>query len=161
MGLNTPCCTHRTWRFRNPRAVFENRIDPAIQSNTIRHLQRSLPSSGGKALCCAENAEFAMSVLDILMTDKVRASDPTTSKMAECAKAVVLHQTDKTDAAIELLLSSLDEGALLRYSYAGNLRTWASGEIVPLAADRFVDLVEKKIKDGKHHHFLWSNDRVF
>lgn len=128
--------------------AIESDIDPAIQDNTLLHLRRYLPRTG-TALGCPDNSEFATSLLNILMTDKVRKSDSTLSGMAEYVKAIVLQQSDETDAALELVSSSFDRDASTSDHYLRLSRDWAYRELVPHATGHFVDLVEKKIKDGK------------
>ena len=136
---------------RSAKAILEaieSRIDPAIQSNTLRVLQQPL-SRSVLALKCPENAPFAMSVLDVLMNDKVRKSQATVSRIAEYAKAVLLHRSGKTDAGIDLLLQSLSGKAMTANRYIRSMREWALSELVPQDPDRFVDPIEKKIKGGK------------
>ena len=127
---------------------IESGIDPALQDNYLRYCTYYLPRNG-PALKCADNAELAVRTLDLLMTDKVRKREQTIPRMAEFIKAVVLHQSGDTNAALDIVLPSYDPTENITDYYLRYSRDWAYRELVPAATERFIELIDSRIKDAK------------
>ncbi|MEO2017912.1 MAG: VWA domain-containing protein [Fuerstiella sp.] len=127
---------------------IESGIDPALQDNYLRYCTYYLPRNG-TALKCPQNTDLAIRTLELLMTDKVRKREQTIPRMAEFIKAVVLHQSGRTDEALGIVLKSYDPTENITDYYLRYSRDWAYRELVPAATERFVELVDAEIKDGK------------
>ena len=127
--------------------AFKRSIDVSIRDKSFTYKRRFMPQDG-TALKCVDNSQFAISMLDLLMTDKVQNSDSATTMIAESIKAVVLQQSGNTEAAVETVMS-FDRSAAINDATLSRTRAWADSEVISTATDRFLDLVEKEIKDGK------------
>lgn len=123
-------------------------IEPAMQDNYLRYCTYYLPRTG-QACKCPENADFAVAVLDLLLAENVQKREQTIPKMARYIKAVVLHQSGRTEEALELVLPQYDPAETITDSYVRYARDWAHRELVPVATERFVEHLDKNIKDGK------------
>ena len=128
--------------------AIESGIDPALQDNYLRYCTYTLPRNGD-ALKCPVNAPLAIQALELLMTDKVRKREVAIPKMAEFIKAVVLHQSGKTEEALAIVLKSYDAKEDISDYYLRHARDWAYRELVPVATDRFLELVDKNVQDEK------------
>jgi Mg-chelatase subunit ChlD len=117
-------------------------IEPALQDNYLRYCTSYLPRSGA-AVKCPENAELAIKTMELLMTDDVRKRELALAKMAEFIKAVLLHQSGRTEEALAIVLKSYDPKENISDYYHRNARDWAYRELVPVATDRFLELVDK------------------
>ena len=127
---------------------IESGIAPAMQDNYLRYLTYALPRKG-TAVQCPENADLAIAALELLMTDEVRKREDVLPRMAEFIKAVVLHQNGDTDAALDIILDSYDPKENISDYYLRYSRDWVYRELIPGATNRFVELVDQKVKDGK------------
>ncbi|MEM8669028.1 MAG: VWA domain-containing protein [Planctomycetota bacterium] len=122
---------------------FKSGIDPALQDNYLRYCVYALPRNG-TALKCSENADIAIKMMDLLMDDKVRKRESNVSEVAEFIKAVVLHQSGRTDEALEIVLDSYDPKQNPTDAYVRYARDWAYRELIPIATEKFLD----RISDG-------------
>jgi len=128
--------------------AFKSGIDPAIQNKRLPSLYRFLPRSD-TAVECADNLELAISMLDLLLTDKVRKTNAWIPEVVNCVKAVALYQSGKTDAAVEIATTLRQNSPSSANYQVRNFRNWLDREITSTAIDRQIDLIEKDIKDGK------------
>ena len=123
-------------------------IEPAMQDNYLRYCTYYLPRNG-QACKCPENAELAIKVLDLLQTEDVRKREATIPKMAEYIKAVVLHQSGRTDEALEIVLADYNPTETITDYYARYARDWAHRELIPAAPEKFVQAIRKRSKAEK------------
>jgi tetratricopeptide (TPR) repeat protein len=122
--------------------AIKSGIEPALQDNYLRYCTYYLPRSG-TAVSCPENAELAIKTMELLMTDNVRKRELALANMAEFIGAVLLHQAGQTEQALAIVLKSYDPKENISDYYHRNARDWAYRELVPVATDRFLQLVDK------------------
>ncbi len=128
--------------------AIESGIQAALQDNLLRYSVYYLPRRG-TAIRCPENSQLAMDALELLRTDTVRKRDERTGSIAKNIQAVILHQSGKTQEAIELVLPDYPSKETITDYYLRNSRDWMIGELVPTAPDRFLDALDSKSKGEK------------
>ena len=128
--------------------AFESGIDPAIQNKRLFSLPQAFPQNG-TAVKCADNSELAISMLDLLSSDKVRKTADWVPEIANCVKAVVLYQSGKAEAALEITLALHQNPQSNTNYHVKRFRNWVDREITSASIERYIDLIEKDIKDGK------------
>ena len=127
---------------------LEGSIAPALQDNYLRYCVYMMPRTG-MALQCSENREFAIQILQLLMRDEVRKREPVVSSVAQYSLAVVLHQAERTEEALEIVLKLYDSKENISDPYVRYARDWAYGELVPVAIDRFLERISGSAEGGK------------
>lgn len=127
---------------------LESGIEPAIQDDYLRYSIYNIPRSG-QAVQNPDNADFAIRALDLFLTDRVRQTQKEVPQVATYMKAVVLHQSGKTEEALELVLENYDPNNNPTDYYVRNAQTFAYSELVPVAPERFIAKLEESQGDGK------------
>lgn len=138
--------------------AIKSGIQPALQDNYLHYVNYYLPRQG-TAVRCPENAELALSAMELLDTKEVRKREKRVAGVAHNIKAVILHQMGRTDEALEFFLADYDPKESVTDYYQRYSRDWAVRELTSASPDRFMDAIAKE-KDGEKRTTKQTDQRI-
>lgn len=133
-------------------------IQPALQDKYLQYAIYYLPRQG-KALRCPENADLAIAALELLDTDTIRKRDERVAAVAKNVKAVILHQSGRTEEALELILPTYDPEKSVTDYYHRYSRDWVWRELIIAAPERFLAVLDSQ-EDGDKRTIKQTDRRL-